>query len=658
MLYCLRIVIVFFIVAALGCNNKNIHEGNILQSIRTNLNKTENYAYTIQQRLGYAKTADSLAKNIHDKRYQLKSIITIGNLNYESGNGERAIGLLTQAKVKAQEIGDRRSEAIILNSLGVIYFSLFKYDTALQHYYTASEIFGSIKDSLAMAQTLTNIGIIYKNEGYWQNCVEATFEASNIFIQRGATSDLAKTYVSLGNALKELERYRESLEYHSKALNIFISDADSAGIAQELNNIGNVYLQKKEYKTALLYYKNSLIIKKKWCTLQNIATTIDNIGEVLFEQGAFILAENNFKKALDIRRILDKAGYIETSDHLAKLYTTTGQLDSALIHAFNALNISNSSPKFLKQQLVSNQVIYEIYCKQNQYKKAIPFGKKAFELKDSLFNTQIATAVSQSEVKYDTHQKERELSLSQKLQKEQVAQIKLQLLFICTLLLLLSVLVYAIFLLQRSNVTIAKSKKKNEILLSELNHRVKNNLQLITSVLQLQSTIIQDKEQKTLLHSTRSRIQSISIIQNLLYKDAASVGKSNANIFMTLLTTHLKDAYSNELLEMKIITEIEDIHLDINTLIPLGLIINELISNIYKYARPIVRNGFLKINFKKINLRYQLQLQDNLGYWDVNAYRQQRNGLGLFLIETLIEQLEGAWQTSADDIGTTHTFIF
>ena len=191
------------------------------------------------------------------------------------------------------------------------------------------------------------------------------------------------------------------------------------------------------------------------------------------------------------------------------------------------------------------------------------------------------------------------------------------------------------------NKQISKEQEKNEILLKEIHHRVKNNLQVISSLLDLQSQNIVDDTALSAVTDGQTRVKSMALIHQNLYQNE-NIGSISFNDYVTQLNNQIASIYGpNEQIKFTISTESKD--LDIDTSIPLGLILNELISNAYKYAFQEKENGEITIDLKeKEDGEFELIVKDNgIGlpnHFDINTAKS----LGLRLVRRLCKQLYGS----------------
>jgi PAS domain S-box-containing protein len=200
--------------------------------------------------------------------------------------------------------------------------------------------------------------------------------------------------------------------------------------------------------------------------------------------------------------------------------------------------------------------------------------------------------------------------------------------------------------------------KEKEILLREVHHRVKNNFQVIVSLLSLQSDLITDPLILNAFKESRNRIKSMALIHELLYQES-NFESIDIKHYVKNLVDYLRRSYADTKSNFDISIDMEDIQIEIDTIIPCGLIINELISNSIKHAFPDGRDGEIHISFKKISMEsYCLILRDNGIGIPKNIDRSNHKSLGMMLINTLTKQINGELYIESSDKGSEFRIIF
>ncbi|MBM4241991.1 MAG: PAS domain S-box protein, partial [Euryarchaeota archaeon] len=193
---------------------------------------------------------------------------------------------------------------------------------------------------------------------------------------------------------------------------------------------------------------------------------------------------------------------------------------------------------------------------------------------------------------------------------------------------------------KRAENQIKASLKEKESLLAEIHHRVKNNMQIISSLLSLQSRYIKDERDLEIFRDSQSRVKSMSMIHEKLYQ---SIDFAHINFaeYILSLTLELSSTYKVDRTRIKIETNVEDVKLNIENAVPLGLIVNELLTNSIKHAFPEGHKGIINIELRSEDSEYELIISDDGVGLPEDIDLRKTDTLGLQLINRLVEQLDG-----------------
>ena len=187
---------------------------------------------------------------------------------------------------------------------------------------------------------------------------------------------------------------------------------------------------------------------------------------------------------------------------------------------------------------------------------------------------------------------------------------------------------------------IKSSLKEKNILLQEIHHRVKNNMQIISSLLNLQTKYIEDEKAVDILKESQNRVRSMAMIHEKLYQ-SKDLSHINFDDYIQSLVSKLFYSYNTEKTYIKPIFEVENLSLNIDTAVPCGLIISELVSNSLKYAFPTGMNGEILVSLKFVDNKYELIISDNGIGIPAEIDLNKLDTLGLLLVTTLTEQIDG-----------------
>ena len=196
--------------------------------------------------------------------------------------------------------------------------------------------------------------------------------------------------------------------------------------------------------------------------------------------------------------------------------------------------------------------------------------------------------------------------------------------------------------------------REKEVLLKEIHHRVKNNLQIITSLLYLQSLKIDDAATQSIFKDSQNRVKSLALVHEKLYqsKDLARIDFSD---YLKNLTNFIFTTYKTNIVNLNIDYDLDDVYLSVEVSVPLGLIINELLSNALKYAFTGIETDELAehrilLSFKNISSnRFVLSISDNGKGLPDSFNIDESESLGLKLVTSLVQQIDGKLEVHPKD---------
>lgn len=193
------------------------------------------------------------------------------------------------------------------------------------------------------------------------------------------------------------------------------------------------------------------------------------------------------------------------------------------------------------------------------------------------------------------------------------------------------------------------------MLLKEIHHRVKNNLELVKSLIALQSAELEDSATKDAMIASQNRVQSMGIIHQKLYQ-GTNLGSVEMKDYFINLSEGILDSFNAED-RVKIDCVMDDLELDIDTAVPIGLIVNELLTNALKYAFPEKREGEIKISMSRVKGEViELNVSDN-GVGKQPQQKPKGTGFGTRLVQLLTQQLNGVMKEQ-NQHGTLVSFTF
>ncbi len=503
-------------------------------------------------------------------------------------------------------------------------------DSAYIYYKKAQNIYEIQKDSLRLAKVLYNLSILQSKQRDYNGSENNSIKALKIAKALQNKLLIAKCYKKLGILAKDQQHFLRAINYHKIALNIANSlqkgkQKNKLQIAL-LTNIGITYKEKKEYTNAILNFNKAIHHDSLTKYPKKQARILDYIGYCNFKLGKIKNLPKQFLLAKHIQEEINHKQGIITSDlHLAEFYLSQKNKEKAKIYLMEA--------KLLAEEIQNKDGLLtalQLLAEANP-KIATQYFKMHTKLNDSINKQQHLQKEQFSRIKFETKEKEEKIELQKNALQAKSFQQKM-LLFILGLS-FVSLLVFSLVYKK------LKSKNKQIInLQKEIHHRVKNNLAMVNrfiAVSKKNTTNIEALENYTTLHN---RLETIKSIHELLYKNEP-VGRIDLQQFITKISNLTSVAYKHEI-EIK--THINaPIFIDSKISEPIGLILNELITNCYKYAFTHTNNGNIYIDCYIKDKNILLSVADDGVGFSKNLDIRKINSYGLKLVSGLTKQLNG-----------------
>jgi two-component sensor histidine kinase len=201
---------------------------------------------------------------------------------------------------------------------------------------------------------------------------------------------------------------------------------------------------------------------------------------------------------------------------------------------------------------------------------------------------------------------------------------------------------------QQQKKLLAAQSKRLELMMKELHHRVKNNLQIVSSLLSLQTYKLKDEGTVSVLRESQQRVQAMSLIHQRLYKkdELTSV---NLKEYITDLIESLLSTYGYDKDDFNLQIRIEHEMMDIDKALPIGLIVNELVTNVFKYAYAAIPNPSLLVSLSEKDNEWHLSVKDNGIGIDEAYWKQKKDSFGKQLVSALCRQLRAKQELIVDD---------
>lgn len=602
-------------------------------------------------------TIDSLFQVLRTSKQDTHKVLLLYNLSREFFNSDidRAEKYSNRALFLSERLGYKKGIAMSYNNLGIINYYKAVYNVALTYHDRSLEIMSEIGNRKGMAGSFNNKGAVYTQQGEYALAIEQYLNSIRILEEMNDQEGVGRSYNNIGLVYYLQGNYDQAESYYSKALDILKAFNNQGVISDIMNNLGIISFEKGEYEESLEYHFKSLDGRQGTGNQRGMATSFTNIGDVYAAQEILQKAMEYQKKALEIQEELgDKKGMLSSIQGLARVQSLSGNSEQALKYMKDVIAIS-SEIGAKKELRDAYDEISKIYIRQGDFEKALNYKVRYAEMKDTLFSEQTKEIATNLEAKFENENKTKEIEILKRENEIQELQLGRNRILILSftiglVLALISVVLYArtnrerkkaFHLLQKQNESIKKQKDEKEVLLKEIHHRVKNNLQVINSLIRLQCAYTDDQVALDLFDECQNRIISMALIHEKMY-EAHDLSNINIQEYISELSLNLLRSYRlNKHVELDIDVKVQTLTLD--TLIPLGLLLNELISNSLKHAfTDEQENGVITVKLDRSHDgKFVLEIGDNgVGLPEDFTFNSAQT-LGMELVVTLSSQLDG-----------------
>ena len=458
---------------------------------------------------------------------------------------------------------------------------------------------------------------------------------------------IANSLNALGVGLRRLGDNEKALSYYDRSLVMAEAQGNQRGITIALINKGIIEKKRNNFNQALKHYKSAESSHKKESAPNDIDLSMiyGNMSSLYSEMGEFKKAIDLSLKTIDLRqKVASSQEKANAYLGLSVNYGRTGEFDKALESIQKAESEVDTSDHYSMVD-ISGQYA-NIYNAQNKNKLAFKYVKKEMMHRDSLYNLESRKQLENLSEKYESEKKEQEIALlnsQNELQESQLrASLNISILLGLGLLGLLGLLYYLFQLNQK----IKKSESEKDTLLKEIHHRVKNNLQVVSALLTLQSKHLKDEKAISALEEGKGRVNSMALIHQDLYQHDNLKGV-NSKDYISKLVKDLLSTYHVDQKKIHVDSDIDSIMLDVDTMVPLGLVVNELITNSIKHAFELQEAGWIKILLKESNDQLFLEVRDNGKGVEPNVLESK--SFGYSLIRSFARRLDADMEVESNE---------
>lgn len=543
------------------------------------------------------------------------------------------------------------SHFLKINSVRSFYYSQKAHDLSQQS--LASGRYTRHEDSLVffsiMAAALNRMGFSAKRRGEISKSLDWHMQAAQLSEHIGDSTHLSSALHNIGALYFQLGEIEKTIENMERSLAIREAMRDTALIASSLQATGSIYSRTGDFETAQNYFEKALVFSQQTGFERVTALSQFSLGTVFARQGRFEEAMAYYDKSAETSgKLNDYAMLISTIYSKAGVLRDLGRTDEAIQLSNIALTDSKKHELFNGRDRLYLRMS-ELHTLKGNTDSAFFHYRKYIEVRDSILNARNDREIIRLEAQYEFGAKilADSLMAANQIREAQLRTEKqetLSLAFgigILLLLVLLGTLILAYRAKAISNRKIALSLREKEMLIKEIHHRVKNNLAMVSNLLQLQGHLLEDAGAKAAIEEGKSRLNSIALIHQQLYQADQKTDVDMLD-FINELVEELAFAYGLEERRITIDSQVQNMQLDVENAISLGLILHELLNNALKYAFPEESEGEIMIALKELNPQeLELVVSDNgIGM----PAEISEKSLGMRLIRLFSKELKGKHQ--------------
>jgi two-component sensor histidine kinase len=597
------------------------------------------------------KLENTLARVTADSLLRLRVLNDLGYY-YHTRNLTKALELVSQGLEEATNLDNSYWQGRLQVSQGAILLRMEELELAELILKNAISKIPE-KESWLL---YTNLGYVYERRGDLGVAFDYAAKTQKIGETYGDKKAIAMAYSDMSNLFWKQKKFEIGLEYGLKSISIFEERGiDDLDYDFTLHVVGNNLVELNRLEEAQKYFEKSIQIGVKYGFYNNLSDGYIALSELYVKKGNFQAAISSGREALKYAELLEN-GFMTVRSYLSlgKASNAAGKFPEA--GDFLRKSIQKATPDFGDKYFLS-QVYLELSVAlegSKQFAKALDATRTYDQLSQEVFTDKANEKITFLQTQMELTQKESTI----KLQEAKLAKNKILQIFILTLsgfLLMFLFVLYRIFLRKKKYSQLLENKNlEKEFLLKEIHHRVKNNLETISSLLSLQTAKIESREFQVIMEETQNRVHSMGMIHKRLYQ-GDNMKSIEMKDFFEGLGNYIIDTFDASG-RIRFSTQMDPMELDVDWAIPIGLIVNELVSNSLKYAFPENGPGEIAVRLLEEGSSLHLIVSDN-GIGMSGSPKIQGSGFGSELIRLLTRQLDGK-MTLLSQPGTKVSFEF
>ncbi|MEL6251182.1 MAG: tetratricopeptide repeat protein [Bacteroidota bacterium] len=609
----------------------------------------------------YGKAAYKIAESVKDTFGLAGALSRMGSCHEILGNLDKSEEIRREALALYIIIGKKVDIGKQYTNLATIFDARGDLDSAIFFYEKSLKLYSEGGTAMDSAIVFNNLGIVYERKANYSQAADIYLWALRSFERAGHEYYTSFAHANLGNIFFLMEDNETAKHHFHRSLSIKKKHEDRIGQAIVYNNLAKLYLSVPKIDSAIHFNEQSLMIRKNLKDTLGMIDVYINLGGIYREENDLAKGIPYLQKALDFAVVKAvKAQEARAAVQLGRAFVDTDQKRKAQEFIQRGLRLSSQGGE-PETRLLAYQSLARLYEKTNN-PKGFEYYDKAIELEDSLRNDEETRKLTRLEMQYafdkekeflELEQQKQELALNAELDRQRFQRnISFGGIISGLIILLLLWRSYRIqkrnrALLQTQNLHLEEALRDRENLLKEIHHRVKNNLQVVSSLLSLQSRSIEDPVALDAIEEGRNRVKAMGLIHQNLYQEENLIGV-NLPQYIEKLTDNLLDSYKIQDSKIHINRKVEELSIDVDTLIPVGLILNELISNSLKYAFKGREEGNISLFIGKSKEGLKIEVADDGVGLPKDFNPQESKSMGFKLIRAFVQKMKANFEVISE----------
>lgn len=568
--------------------------------------------------------------------------------------GDTVLHFLHDLMAKIREKGNYPAIAEAASNLATWHYAHAESEVedSIQYYDELSlAAYRQTGDPVKISRAASQLSTTYADQYAYTKAEALLFEADSLLKPLDEPKLKADVYEKFVYLYRNSKDYPSAIEFGNRALDIYtnLPDKDSLEAMYSLFYLTGVYVMNEEPEKGLVAIERArkLVELAEDPEVSGVYLRIYGLrGYALEALGRYDEAMADYKKAYEIAKQLVPEeemadGY---KDGPGQIHYLRGEYQKAIPLLEDYIQHTQKRGAYDPTYVQKYLYLSDAYAKTQQYDKALAARDSARFVKVRELEKELAAVRGELRTRFKADE-QRDIISQQGATINQQARV--QLLIGALALVLLAGLIGLLYTWrnnQRKNELLQKGNQEKELLLKEIHHRVKNNLEVISSLLELQSARITEPTAKRAMQSGQSRVQSMSLLHQRLYQGNNLAGIEMKAYFQQLTSLLLNGYEVNDRVDLTL--DMETVELDIDTAVPVGLIVNELVTNSLKYAFPKEEAGRISIKLtKETDKTYHLSVKDD-GVGKSTDAKPASKSFGSQLVQLLVQQLDGSFKES------------